>query len=41
MLNDGKIIIDGTPDEIKNSMNEIVRRFVLGEADERELAALK
>jgi phospholipid/cholesterol/gamma-HCH transport system ATP-binding protein len=41
MLHEGKIIIDGTPDEIRNSVNEIVRRFVLGEADERELAALK
>jgi phospholipid/cholesterol/gamma-HCH transport system ATP-binding protein len=41
MLHEGKIIIDGTPEEIKNTDNEIVRRFVLGEADERELAALK
>ena len=41
MLHDGKIIIDGTPDQIKNTDNDIVRRFVLGEADERELAALK
>jgi phospholipid/cholesterol/gamma-HCH transport system ATP-binding protein len=41
MLHEGKIIIDGSPDEIRNSENEIVRRFVQGEADERELAALK
>jgi phospholipid/cholesterol/gamma-HCH transport system ATP-binding protein len=41
MLHEGKIIIDGSPDEIRNSDNEIVRRFVQGEADERELAALK
>jgi len=41
MLHEGKIIIDGTPDMIRNTDNEIVRRFVLGEADERELAALK
>jgi len=41
MLHEGKIIIDGTPDKIRNTDNEIVRRFVLGEADERELAALK
>ncbi|HYR43028.1 MAG TPA: ATP-binding cassette domain-containing protein, partial [Terriglobia bacterium] len=41
MLHEGKIIIDGSPDQIKNTDNDIVRRFVLGEADERELAALK
>jgi phospholipid/cholesterol/gamma-HCH transport system ATP-binding protein len=41
MLHEGKIIIDGTPEKIKSTDNEIVRRFVIGEADERELAALK
>jgi phospholipid/cholesterol/gamma-HCH transport system ATP-binding protein len=41
MLHEGKIIMDGSPDQIKTTDNEIVRRFVLGEADERELAALK
>jgi phospholipid/cholesterol/gamma-HCH transport system ATP-binding protein len=41
MLHEGKIIIDGSPEQIKNTDNDIVRRFVLGEADERELAALK
>jgi phospholipid/cholesterol/gamma-HCH transport system ATP-binding protein len=41
MLHEGRLIIDGTPDEIRNSENPTVRRFVLGEADERELAALK
>lgn len=41
MLHEGKLIIDGPPEAIKNSDNPIVKRFVLGEADERELAALK
>jgi phospholipid/cholesterol/gamma-HCH transport system ATP-binding protein len=41
MLHEGKLIIDGTPDEIKNSDNPIVRRFVIGEADEQELASLR
>src|SRR5207237_4569629 len=41
MLHEGHIIFDGTPEKIKTTDNEIVRRFVLGEADERELAALK
>jgi ABC-type transporter Mla maintaining outer membrane lipid asymmetry ATPase subunit MlaF len=38
MLHEGKIIIDGSPEQIKTTDNDIVRRFVLGEADERELA---
>src|SRR4051812_14014919 len=41
MLHEGKIIIDGSPEEIKTTENPIVKRFVLGEADEKELAALK
>jgi phospholipid/cholesterol/gamma-HCH transport system ATP-binding protein len=40
MLNEGKIIIDGTPEQIRNSTNDTVRRFVVGEADESELALL-
>jgi len=40
MLHEGRLIIDGSPEMIRNSDNPIVRRFVLGEADERELAAL-
>jgi len=41
MIHEGKLIIEGSPDEIRNSANPVVRRFVLGEADERELAALR
>jgi phospholipid/cholesterol/gamma-HCH transport system ATP-binding protein len=41
MLHEGKLIVDGTPDQIRNTDNPIVRRFVLGEADEQELAGLK
>jgi len=37
MLYDGRIIADGTPDEIQNSENPMVRRFIRGEADEGEL----
>jgi phospholipid/cholesterol/gamma-HCH transport system ATP-binding protein len=40
MLHEGKLIMNGTPEQIRTSDNPIVRRFVLGEADERELAAL-
>src|SRR3954454_2454459 len=40
MLHEGKIIMDGSPDQIKTTDNEIVRRFVLGEASEEELETL-
>jgi phospholipid/cholesterol/gamma-HCH transport system ATP-binding protein len=41
MLHQGKIIFDGTPDEIKASTEPTVQRFVLGKADEEELASLR
>lgn len=41
MLYDGKLIFDGTADDVKSTDNEIVRRFVLGEAGEQELATLR
>ena len=40
MLNEGKLIFDGTPDEVRRTDNPVVRRFVAGEADEQELAQL-
>jgi len=41
MLYEGKLIADGTPEQFKDHPNPIVRRFVLGEADEQELSALR
>jgi phospholipid/cholesterol/gamma-HCH transport system ATP-binding protein len=41
MLDRGKIIFDGTPDDVRGSQNEIVHRFVVGEAGEQELASLR
>ena len=41
MLHEAKLIFDGTPEETRNADNPIVRRFVLGQADEQELAALR
>lgn len=41
MLYDGKLIIDGTPEQVKNSENPTVRRFIAGEANEEELATLE
>jgi phospholipid/cholesterol/gamma-HCH transport system ATP-binding protein len=40
MLHEGKLIADGPADQFRDHPNPIVRRFVLGEADERELNAL-
>jgi len=41
MLHEGKVIFDGTPDEIRASDNPIISHFVLGEAGEKELAGLR
>lgn len=41
MLHEGKVLFDGTPDELRASEEPIVRRFVLGEAGEQELASLR
>ena len=41
MLQDGRIVFDGTPAEIQVSDIPVVRRFVRGEADEQELAAIR
>ena len=41
MLHKGKIIFDGTPEQIKATEDPVVRRFVLGEASEEELASLR
>ena len=41
MLHEGKLIFDGTPTEIQQSEIPVVRRFVLGEAGDQELAGLR
>jgi phospholipid/cholesterol/gamma-HCH transport system ATP-binding protein len=41
MLHEGHIVFDGTPDEIRRSEHDVVKRFVQGEASEKELATLK
>ena len=40
MLHEGKIIFDGTPAEVQQSTDPIIRRFVTGEASDEELATL-
>src|SRR3954452_10896217 len=41
MLNEGKAIFDGTAQQIRQSKNPVVRRFVVGEAGDQELAGLR
>jgi phospholipid/cholesterol/gamma-HCH transport system ATP-binding protein len=41
MLHEAQIIFDGTREDIQNSDNPVVRRFVQGEASEQELAAIR
>ncbi len=41
MLRQGKIVFDGTPEQIQQTTDPIVRQFVTGEASEAELAGLR
>jgi len=41
MLYESKLIFEGTADQIRNSDNPIIQRFVCGEASEQELALLR
>lgn len=41
MLHEGKLIFDGTPEALRKSDNDTVRRFVAGEADASDLASLR
>jgi phospholipid/cholesterol/gamma-HCH transport system ATP-binding protein len=41
MLHEGRLIFNGTPQQIQESTDDRVRRFVEGEATEEELATLK
>jgi phospholipid/cholesterol/gamma-HCH transport system ATP-binding protein len=41
MLHEGKFVFDGTPAEIQKSQDPIVKHFVLGEASDEELAAVR
>ncbi|HEY7088670.1 MAG TPA: ABC transporter ATP-binding protein [Tepidisphaeraceae bacterium] len=41
MLHEGKFIFDGTPKQVQETDNKIVKRFVLGEASDEELEAVR
>jgi phospholipid/cholesterol/gamma-HCH transport system ATP-binding protein len=41
MLFEGKLIFDGTPQQVQESQDERVKRFVQGEASEKDLAAVR
>ncbi len=41
MLYDGNIVIDGTPEVFHQTDNDLVRRFIKGQADQQELDAIR
>lgn len=41
MLHGGRIVADGTPDQIRGSKESVVQRFINGQADEEDLAAVR
>jgi phospholipid/cholesterol/gamma-HCH transport system ATP-binding protein len=41
MLYEGKILFEGTPEEIQRSEVPTIRRFVTGDATQEELASLE
>ena len=41
MLHEGRLIFDGTPEEIQKCQNPLVRSFVQGEASEKDLDGLR
>lgn len=41
MLHEGRMHFDGTPQQVQQSVDPIVKRFVIGEADETELAGVR
>jgi len=41
MLTKGRIVFDGTPDQRRDDPDPVVRRFVVGEASDEELAGLR
>ncbi|HVT88836.1 MAG TPA: ABC transporter ATP-binding protein [Tepidisphaeraceae bacterium] len=41
MLHEGKLVFDGTPKQIQEETNPIIKHFVAGEASEAELAMVK
>lgn len=41
LLHDGEVICDGRPEQVHASPNAVVRRFIQGEADQRDLDAIR
>ncbi len=41
MLHEGEVILEGTPEEFRRSVNPVVQRFLRGEASDEELAAIR
>jgi ABC-type transporter Mla maintaining outer membrane lipid asymmetry ATPase subunit MlaF len=41
MLHEGKVVLEGSPEEFRRSEDPVVRRFLRGEASEDELRAIR
>lgn len=41
LMHDGRIICDGNPEQVRTADNTIVQRFIHGEANEQDLAAIR
>ncbi len=41
MLHEGQVVLEGTPEEMRQSTNPVVQRFLRGEASEEELRAIR
>ncbi len=41
MIDEGRIVFDGTPKQVQEETNPVVRRFVEGDASDEELAAIR
>ena len=41
MLHEGKVVLQGSPEEFRDSTDPVVRRFLRGEASEEELRAIR
>ncbi len=41
MLHEGKVVLEGSPEEFRNATDPVVKRFLRGEASEEELQAIR
>ena len=41
MLHEGKVVLEGSPEDFRNATDPVVKRFLRGEASEEELQAIR